>query len=382
MPKHAAIVCEVLCPGDPASEQAARLAGALAEAGYRVSLLCAATIEPALDERVELVRQGRRVPRFVHDLPRFRRWALAQLRELSPDHSVSLTTLVPAEVVIPVQGTSAGYARCLRKLAAPLAVRMTCWRQSLMPSMLMRCALEKRMLSSPSLRCCIAMSDVIRKQLIAITKDDTDVWPAVPIVDRDEVLAHVPGGVRGRLARALGLSEASAWLVFPYRSAWIAGFEPLMLAFKALVDGGSDVVLLLAGPTRYTQLSWIAHLGVRDRVRFVGTPDHPEQLYAAADLVVQPTAYDPGGWALLPAVVLQMPVVTTGISGAESLVRCSGGAVIEAPACPQRLAEAIRGYLETDAPRGPGSHLMHGGGALIQPLDMLVQARFEHQQAH
>ena len=130
-------------------------------------------------------------------------------------------------------------------------------------------------------------------------------------------------------------------MVFAFNRSGLHGLEPLLRAFKPFAEQQPQSVLLLAGPTRYTHLAWIAELGLRDRVRFVGKTDRLDLLMPSIDLAVYPTYYDPVGWGVREAIRLGRPVITTTSSDLADAVQEAGGTVIPSPAQPQDLLEAL-----------------------------------------
>lgn len=115
-----------------------------------------------------------------------------------------------------------------------------------------------------------------------------------------------------------------------------SGFERKGLSFAlrtvaALDDAG--IRLVVAGkdnPRRYRKLA--AQLGIRNRVIFIGPTKEPEKLYAAADVFLLPTIYDPFSNACLEALTSGIPVVTTRINGASELVmEAVNGYIIDQP---------------------------------------------------
>jgi len=102
-----------------------------------------------------------------------------------------------------------------------------------------------------------------------------------------------------------------------------SGFERKGLdrALLGLANSGSRTNLLIAGSgsrERYREL--ITHYGVGDRVRFLGRRDDMPSVYAAADLFVLPTRYDPFANACLEAMASGLPVATTRVNGAAELI--------------------------------------------------------------
>ncbi|MFN3167404.1 MAG: glycosyltransferase family 4 protein [Phycisphaeraceae bacterium] len=345
---HLAIVCERLTQHDDAADQARELAEHFADLGHRVTVLAAVGIDHRPREGVEVRLFNRRWWRFAFGLVVFRRWLISNLAAIGPDYTLALTTLLPADAVAPSAGTAAGYAAVLRTIRGPLLVRVRAWMRSLYPAQWLRQWWERQSIAGPRAKALIADNSVIDLELRAIKGVDvTRIHRIGPSLCASRLNDESALHLRRQLARALDLDEDAAWLVFPFRSAWLEGFEPMMLAFKALVERGIDATLLLAGPARYTHLAWIAQLGLRERVRLLGRPDHPEQLLAAADLLVQPTQHDPGGAWPLAALAVGQPTLTTDAGGAAEWIGPGLGTVLAAPVDPALLTEALAKAVES-----------------------------------
>lgn len=69
--------------------------------------------------------------------------------------------------------------------------------------------------------------------------------------------------------------------------------------------------------SEYRQLA--ATLGIANRVIFCGPTREPEKYYAAADIFILPTRYEPFGQVCLEAMAAGLPVITTEISGAAEI---------------------------------------------------------------
>ncbi len=349
---HVAIICDALTPQDPAGQQAAALAVRLADLGYRVSLLCSQAIEPDLDERIEL-RRPERLPRFrAAQLIVYRRWVFRTLQAVLPDARVSFSETIPAEVMAPVRGTHRALvdeqADCMPPVSRPIArlCAMRC------PLDWLSLLFERRAYRAPSVQAVCAISQRIASQIDALVQADKPETRRVALPLQTWSDFDQPASPkRKQLARGLRVNLDAKWIVFFFRSASLGGFDAMIGAFKALVDSGVDAILFLAGPTRYTHLAWIAQLGLRERVRFVGGSDQLGTLAASADLVAHPTLYDPGGWGLQPALAAGRPIITTTASDAGDLVRQRGGVVLDCPVDAGALLSAMRDRLsdETEA---------------------------------
>jgi UDP-glucose:(heptosyl)LPS alpha-1,3-glucosyltransferase len=130
---------------------------------------------------------------------------------------------------------------------------------------------------------------------------------------------------------------------------WLAlfagsGFERkgLMTAVEALArvgDARVRLVVLGKGDTRSYE-AMAERLGVGERVTWLGPRPDIERWYAAADVLVMPTRYEPFGNVHLEALASGLPVVTTSQAGGAEAVNSECGTVVE-PRDPVALAAAL-----------------------------------------
>ncbi|MEM1353622.1 MAG: glycosyltransferase [Planctomycetota bacterium] len=176
------------------------------------------------------------------------------------------------------------------------------------------------------------------------------------------------------LRKGLGINTQTPIILFPAARPLLHGFASLMLALKQMRNQGSEAVVLLTGRYRYTHLSWVAQLGVRDAVRFAGPTRRLDVAIAAADAVAHPTYYDPGGIAVLLALAAGKPVVTSRACGAAELLdplnEAPYATVLERGAPPEVLCEALLRLIEPES-REPAKQALPG---LIEPLTPQAQA--------
>ena len=115
------------------------------------------------------------------------------------------------------------------------------------------------------------------------------------------------------------------------------------LAEPAVRDLKRPFVLVVAGGRLPSRLHGLARsLGVADRVREVGLFEHSDPLYAACDLLVHPTYYDPCSLVCLEALSMGLPIITTPEGGIREVLGQRGGIVVEEAGNPEALATAIR----------------------------------------
>jgi UDP-glucose:(heptosyl)LPS alpha-1,3-glucosyltransferase len=102
-----------------------------------------------------------------------------------------------------------------------------------------------------------------------------------------------------------------------------SGFERKGLdrAILGLAHADGTATLLVAGAGNVERFRMLAaQHGVAERVRFLGRRTDMQDLYAAADLLVLPTRYDPFANACLEAMAAGLAVATTPSNGASELI--------------------------------------------------------------
>lgn len=185
---------------------------------------------------------------------------------------------------------------------------------------------------------------------------------------------------RVRMRVALGLPQG-AWTLLAVGS----GFERKGVRFllEALTllraEGWKDLVLLVAGKGRVRPLARLARArGIADVVRWLGPTRRVQELYAASDLFVLPSLYDPFSSACLEALACGLPVVTSRWAGASELLDGTNGSVVREPTDAAEIAARIREWLDRDRLRAGGeaaraTALRHPLGESVAALLSVVQ---------
>lgn len=88
--------------------------------------------------------------------------------------------------------------------------------------------------------------------------------------------------------------------------------------------------------------------GLQERVHVLGACSDMRPVYAAADLLVHPTWYDPCSLVCLEALSMRLPVITTPQNGVRDVMGQRGGIVIESPGDPEAVAVAIAVLADSD----------------------------------
>jgi UDP-glucose:(heptosyl)LPS alpha-1,3-glucosyltransferase len=103
-------------------------------------------------------------------------------------------------------------------------------------------------------------------------------------------------------------------------------------------------------PTFYKELAF--KLGVDNRITFLKFVEKISQYFAAADIFVLPTLYEPFGLVVLEAMASGLPVVVSETAGAAELIEDGkDGLLVENPKNPEEIAEKINYLLENDSLR-------------------------------
>lgn len=205
-------------------------------------------------------------------------------------------------------------------------------------------ALEKRFFETPSDARIWCVSDLVPREIVAR-------WPVVAPriemhpngVDLDAFHPRGRDERRSRVRRELKIAVDEPTLLF-LGGAWrLKGFGVLLDALASTTD--ARWTLVAAGARDAVARRAVAHAGLAKRVRVLPHRD-ARDLYAAADLFVQPTWRDPCSLATLEALASGLPVVTTDANGAADAFADEPGAGVVVPAGDaDALAGAIRARL-------------------------------------
>ncbi|HEY4002780.1 MAG TPA: glycosyltransferase family 4 protein [Candidatus Xenobia bacterium] len=166
--------------------------------------------------------------------------------------------------------------------------------------------------------------------LLALTDDvarDLEEFYQVPAAD----ILRLPNGYaptefslarraaeRASVRAELGYQEQDRVVIWAGNEAERKGLVPMLEACSQ-VDG---VHLLVAGRvSAEAQADRIARLGMRRRVRFVGSTSDVGRYYCAADYFGMPTQYEAWGLVIVEAVASGLPVLTSRLAGAAEAVQ-------------------------------------------------------------
>ena len=137
---------------------------------------------------------------------------------------------------------------------------------------------------------------------------------------------------RARLRKTLGLGERDVAVLFA-GSGWER--KGLRFAIDAIEKTGKEMRLLVAGRGEQRKFR-------SERVQFLGVVEDMPALYAAADIFLAPTIYDPFSNACLEALAAGLPVITTHANGFSEIIETGlHGTIVNDPRETGEIREAL-----------------------------------------
>ncbi len=164
-------------------------------------------------------------------------------------------------------------------------------------------------------------------------------------VDLDRFHPRNRARERGPARSEAGIPSSAFTALFVGSGFARKGLATAIEGFAAFSDRQSRLVVLGKGDaSEYRALA--ARLGVAERVAWLGARDDPERWYAAADIVVLPSRYEPFGNVHLEALAAGLPVVASArAGGAEVITDGINGAIVN-PNDARAIAEALERFRE------------------------------------
>lgn len=139
-------------------------------------------------------------------------------------------------------------------------------------------------------------------------------------VDTDRFSPRHRRRYRSQVRRGLGLKDEVLFLLVAHNFR-LKGVPTMLRSIARMAAAGHDVHLAVVGGKRLRPWQrMVGRLKADDRVTFVGPVVDPVPYYAASDVYVHPTFYDPCSLVLLEALASGLPVVTSRFNGAAELM--------------------------------------------------------------
>lgn len=300
-----------------------RLANELIRRRHRVSVVSAGgVLEEQLDPRVAHVtsRTRSKSPSGLYA-------TVHCLRQLIHEHQIQ---------VIHTNSTNTALAARLARGSMPLPViasahgAWTSWRKPVVAGIL---ALSARR----TVGCSLTMTrDLLRHGLPA--QRALTIHNGIPVRPDGREDA-----TRGACRAELGIPDDAPLVLCVGRLAEVKGFGYLLSAMPELLARQPETRLCIAGdgPLQDDLAAQIERLGLGERVRLLGRRSDVERLLSAADVFCQPSLYEAFPLAVIEAMAMGLPVVSTRVGGIPELVLHEETGYLVPSRSPEALSEKL-----------------------------------------
>lgn len=220
------------------------------------------------------------------------------------------------------------------------------------PTHLVQREIEQQLCHVENCRAIIANSNMVKRHAMHYGKIPANRIHVIHNgIDRDIFNSEVRQQYRSTTRQALNLSNDQIAILFIAHNWQRKGLATLLQALGTLIPQAPRYQLLVVGRGRAASFSKIiAQHQLDSHVQFIGPVDAPQLYYAAADLMVLPTMYDPCAGVTLEAMACGLPVITTESNGASELMDDQCGYILENYADSKTLSQYLL-YLADDQRR-------------------------------
>lgn len=170
-------------------------------------------------------------------------------------------------------------------------------------------------------------------------------------VDRTRFNPEVKKQFRTDMRVELGLQENELGLLFVSHNWPRKGLSTIINALGRLGESGKRYKLIVAGKGKEKPFLELASANniPHERIKFMGSYPQPEKLYAACDVFVLPTMYDPCAGVTVEAMACSLPAITSRDNGAHELItQGESGYILDDPNDSATLAVYLEKLLDDD----------------------------------
>jgi UDP-glucose:(heptosyl)LPS alpha-1,3-glucosyltransferase len=279
-------------------------------------------------------------------LARFAFGAATRARRDGAELVLSFARVVDADVLRSGGGAHQSYLRAARQWRGERGARL----MNLRPIHRLQVLAERRAFASPCLRKVIAVSELVRSDLMREFQISGDkVVTLYNGVDTDRFTIS-PGLTRRVAVReSLGLDPRATVVMFVGNGFARKGLGFLIDAL-ARVKNEAHLLVVGADQTMRDFRNRAAERGVAARVHFLGARADVPQLFWAADALALPSLFEPFGNVIMEALASGLPVLASRQCGASELLPDEMREFVVAdPTDVEELAARLDALLETGA---------------------------------
>ena len=210
--------------------------------------------------------------------------------------------------------------------------------------------LEKSIFESGQCKKIVAISKMVKKDILENYKcPPENIAVVYNGVDLKRFHPDNKNTYRKLIREKLGIPESSTLILFVGSGFERKGLQFLLQSTAYLKD--KNWRLLLMGKGKFEKYMRFAPADKRTQIIAKEPDPEIEKYYAAADIFILPSIYEPFGNANLEALATGLPVITTEYCGAADIINNkNNGLVVKDPFNPEEIAEKIR-YLFTPSTR-------------------------------
>jgi len=286
----------------------------LVQAGHKVRIFAGEVRgEPTADLEVSRVKMGG-VGRAL------RLWSLAQnaaatARQAGMDLVLSFARILDADILRSGGSAHSSYIAAARQWQS----RSAALAMALSPYHRLQVMIERRGFASVRLKRSIAVSELVRTDLIGtFALDPPTVLTLYNGVDLERFRPEARDALRDSVRRELHLPESAPLVAFVGNGFGRKGLRFLIEAWRE-VDSTAHLVVAGADRAlpRYGRLAQRCAVG--DRIHFLGPQAHIERLFAGVDAFALPSLFEPFGNVVMEAMASGLPTLCTRACGAAEV---------------------------------------------------------------
>ena len=317
------------------------LASALRGRGHSVSLIATSFADRHADDLLLDVGRGTRVGKYSSFLNQLDK-ALAQRPAFDVVHAmlpVRRCDVYHPHAGIAAEAVERGHLKhegAVAQIAARVGNRMNLRRQKF-------AAVERALLEGNEPPIVLCLSEYVKKEVTAHYPLPADRLATLfNAVDLKKFDPDARPEARDEVRRRLGIADDDVMALMIAQDFARKGLAVAIEAVAKCAD--SRLKLVVVGrddPSAYQRQAEAA--GISKQVIFAGPTDDPYSFYRAADFFVLPTRHDPCSLAVLEALAMGLPVISTRFNGACEIMQSGKhGFVLENPTDTDALAAAIK----------------------------------------
>lgn len=209
--------------------------------------------------------------------------------------------------------------------------------------------LEKNIFESGRCKKIIAISQMVKEDILEnYNCPPENISVVYNGVDLNRFHPNNKSIFRKSIRNQLGIPESSILILFVGSGFERKGLQFLLKSTEHLWK--EDWRLLLMGKGNFEKFMRYAPANKRDRIIAKEPDPEIEKYYAAADLFILPSIYEPFGNANLEALASGLPVITTKYCGASNIIDSNqNGLIVDDPFNPKEIAEKINSLFDFSA---------------------------------